>query len=221
MRRMGTKVLLVALAVMLTAAACNTPPGDDPGADPEGDLMAGGSLRLSALSDVSAAFDPGGAAVSFVTVAVGGAIVGLIVGWVASWLLSLLEDPPVEVLISLIVPFTAYLPAEQLESELAISNLGLVHNAVDWALADTDLLAIRGQTASARALTVEKESIGKLGELKRTAMLLSGQLAKQFASRLVTGALGGVLLPLLLLGSMEQLSAVGQLVFLTASFCTL
>src|SRR5688500_7518573 len=28
--------------------------------------------------------------------------------------------------------------AQQLESELAISNLGLVHNAVDWALADTD-----------------------------------------------------------------------------------
>jgi formate dehydrogenase iron-sulfur subunit len=61
----------------------------------------------------------------------------------------------------------------------------------------------------------------KLGELKRTAMLLSGQLAKQFATRLVTGALGGVLLPLLLLGSMEQLSAVGQLVFLAASFATL
>ena len=39
---------------------------------------------------------------------------GLVVGWVASWLLSLLEDPPVEVLISLIVPFTAYLPAEEL-----------------------------------------------------------------------------------------------------------
>jgi formate dehydrogenase iron-sulfur subunit len=61
----------------------------------------------------------------------------------------------------------------------------------------------------------------KLGELKRTAMLLSGQLAKQFATRLVAGALGGVLLPLLLLGSMEQLSAVGQLVFLSASFATL
>ncbi len=61
----------------------------------------------------------------------------------------------------------------------------------------------------------------KLGELKRTAMLLRGQLAKQFASRLAAGALGGILLPLLLLGSMEQLSAVGQLVFLSASFCTL
>jgi formate dehydrogenase iron-sulfur subunit len=61
----------------------------------------------------------------------------------------------------------------------------------------------------------------KLGELKRTAMLLRGQLAKQFAVRLGAGALGGVLLPLLLLGSMQQLSAIGQLVFLAASFALL
>jgi hypothetical protein len=52
-------------------------------------------------------------------------------------------------------------------------------------------------------------------------MLLRGQLAKQFVARLAAGALGGILLPLLLLGSMEQLSAVGQLVFLAASFGTL
>ena len=70
-------------------------------------------LAIAAVA-VTGAFSFGGAAVSFVTVAVGGAIVGLVVGWVAAWLLSLLEDPPVEVLISLIVPFTAYLPAEQL-----------------------------------------------------------------------------------------------------------
>ena len=70
-------------------------------------------LAVAAVA-VTVPFDFGEAAVSFVFVAVGGAIVGLIVGWVASWLLSLLEDPPVEVLISLIVPFTAYLPAEQL-----------------------------------------------------------------------------------------------------------
>ena len=61
-----------------------------------------------------ATFNLGGAALSFITVAVGGALVGLVVGWVASWLLSLIEDPPVEVLISLLVPFTAYLPAERL-----------------------------------------------------------------------------------------------------------
>ena len=76
----------------------------------------------------SSAFDLGDAALSFITVAAGGAVVGLIVGWVASWLLSLLEDPPVEVLISLIVPFTAYLPAERLgvSGVLATVTAGLV-----------------------------------------------------------------------------------------------
>jgi CPA1 family monovalent cation:H+ antiporter len=75
-----------------------------------------------------AAFDLGGAALSFVTVAAGGALVGLVVGWVASWLLSLLEDPPVEVLISLLVPFTAYLPAETfgVSGVLATVAAGLV-----------------------------------------------------------------------------------------------
>jgi formate dehydrogenase iron-sulfur subunit len=58
----------------------------------------------------------------------------------------------------------------------------------------------------------------KLGELKRTAMLLRGQLVKQFAARLVAGAFGGILLPLLLLASLDQLSGSGQLVFLSASF---
>lgn len=61
----------------------------------------------------------------------------------------------------------------------------------------------------------------KLGELKRTALLLRGQLVKHFVVRLVTGALGGILLPLLLLGSMAQLSSVGQLGFLAASFVAL
>ncbi|MDX6594250.1 MAG: monovalent cation/hydrogen antiporter [Gaiellales bacterium] len=71
--------------------------------------------RLAVLAAVgTGTLDLGGAAISFVFVAAGGAVVGLVVGWVASWLLSLLEDPPVEVLISLLVPFTAYLPAERL-----------------------------------------------------------------------------------------------------------
>ena len=70
-------------------------------------------LAVAAVG-VSGGLDLGEATVTFVTVAVGGVIVGLVVGWVASWLLSLLEDPPVEVLISLLVPFVAYLPAESL-----------------------------------------------------------------------------------------------------------
>lgn len=61
----------------------------------------------------------------------------------------------------------------------------------------------------------------KLGELKRTALLLRGQLLKHFAARLGVGAVGGVLLPLLLIGSMGQLSASGQLVFLATSAAAL
>jgi len=61
----------------------------------------------------------------------------------------------------------------------------------------------------------------KLGELKRTALLLRGQLMKHFVVRIAAGALGGILLPLLLLGSMTQLSSVGQLGFLAASFVAL
>jgi hypothetical protein len=44
--------------------------------------------------------------------------------------------------------------AQQLDSQLATSNVELVHNAVDWVLADTDLLAIRSHNTAARALTV-------------------------------------------------------------------
>ncbi len=85
--------------------------------------------RLAVLAAMgTGAFDLGGAAISFVAVAVGGTVVGLIVGWVAQWLLSLIEDPPVEVLISLLVPFTAYLPAERLgvSGVLATVTAGLV-----------------------------------------------------------------------------------------------
>jgi ABC-type uncharacterized transport system involved in gliding motility auxiliary subunit len=44
--------------------------------------------------------------------------------------------------------------AQQLESDLAASNVELVHNAVDWSLADTDLLAIRSRNEATRALTI-------------------------------------------------------------------
>ncbi|HKY39638.1 MAG TPA: DmsC/YnfH family molybdoenzyme membrane anchor subunit [Polyangiaceae bacterium] len=57
----------------------------------------------------------------------------------------------------------------------------------------------------------------KLGDLKRTALLLRGQLVKEFAARLGLGALGGLLLPVLLTSAQAQLSNAGQLVFLLLS----
>ena len=50
--------------------------------------------------------------------------------------------------------------AQQLDSDFATSNIELVHNAVDWSLADTDLLAIRSHNRAARALTIAPEARG-------------------------------------------------------------
>jgi ABC-2 type transport system permease protein len=50
---------------------------------------------------------------------------------------------------------------EQLDSDFTKSNLELVHNAVDWSLADTDLLTIRSRNEAARALTVSLDSRGR------------------------------------------------------------
>jgi monovalent cation/hydrogen antiporter len=68
--------------------------------------------RLAVVAVGTASLSLAQAAVTFVFVAIGGAVVGIVVGAIASWLLSLFEDPPVEVLVSLLVPFAAYLPAE-------------------------------------------------------------------------------------------------------------
>jgi ABC-type uncharacterized transport system involved in gliding motility auxiliary subunit len=51
--------------------------------------------------------------------------------------------------------------AQQMRSDLTTSNVELVHNAVDWALADTDLLAIRSRNAASRALTVTPDAAGR------------------------------------------------------------
>jgi CPA1 family monovalent cation:H+ antiporter len=90
------------------------------------------SYRLAvAAAFAGTSLDLGSAATAFAAVALGGVVVGLVVGWVASWLLSLLEEPPVEVLLSLLVPFAAYLPAERLgvSGVLAVVAAGLL---VGW-----------------------------------------------------------------------------------------
>jgi monovalent cation/hydrogen antiporter len=78
-----------------------------------------------------ASLSVGTAAASFVIVAVGGALIGLAVGWVTTWLLSRIEQPPVEVLITLLAPFASYLPAEALGVSGVLSTVaaGLV---VGW-----------------------------------------------------------------------------------------
>lgn len=51
---------------------------------------------------------------SFVVVALGGILIGLVVGWVVTWVRTHLEDTPVEITVSLLTPYAAYLPSELL-----------------------------------------------------------------------------------------------------------
>jgi len=55
-----------------------------------------------------------GSLASFVFVALGGILIGLVVGWIVAWIRSHLTDTPVEITVSLITPYAAYLPAEVL-----------------------------------------------------------------------------------------------------------
>ena len=64
------------------------------------------------LTGSFSALDAGG---KFVLGAVGGVAIGLAVGWVVAQVRERLDDPPVEVTISLFTGYAAYLPAEELE----------------------------------------------------------------------------------------------------------
>lgn len=69
---------------------------------------------MAAVGAVGTSFSAGATALSFPVVAIGGLAVGLVVGVFVGWLRRLLDDPPVEIALSLLTPFAAYLPAEQL-----------------------------------------------------------------------------------------------------------
>jgi monovalent cation/hydrogen antiporter len=68
----------------------------------------------AAVAAVTTTFVLADALTGFFVAAVGGIAIGVAVGWIASQILRRLDDPPVEVAISLVVPFAAYLPADEL-----------------------------------------------------------------------------------------------------------
>ena len=84
--------------------------------------------RTAVAATVNGAFVLSAALVGFVVAAVGGIAIGIVVGWLAIQLYRRLDDPPVEVVISLVIPFAAYLPADRLglSGVLAAVAAGLV-----------------------------------------------------------------------------------------------
>ena len=71
-----------------------------------------------------ATFSLWGAGLQFVVGAVGGIAVGLVAGWVVIRAFELLNDTPVEIVVSLLAPFAAYLTAEELPHLLWHELLG-------------------------------------------------------------------------------------------------
>ena len=83
--------------------------------------------RFAVAAVVTGSFSLGQASLQFVLVSIGGLLVGLVVGWPLVWLHRHLDDAPIEIAITLLTPFAAYLLAEALDISgvMAVMAAGL------------------------------------------------------------------------------------------------
>ena len=72
------------------------------------------AYRLAVAAVVSGTFVAWQAGLRFVVGAAGGVAVGLVVGWLVAEVRRRLQDPVVEIVVSVVTGYAAYLPAEQL-----------------------------------------------------------------------------------------------------------
>src|SRR5438309_4017277 len=81
--------------------------------------------RLAAV--VRGVFSLAQAGIEFVLVSLGGVAIGLAGGWLVSQIVHRINDPPVEITLSLAVPYAGYLPAEKLGASgvLAVVAMGI------------------------------------------------------------------------------------------------
>jgi Na+/H+ antiporter len=87
------------------------------------------ALRLAiSAAAATTALSLGNAAVNFVVVTIGGVAIGLAIGWALVQVERRLSDPPVQVLVSLLGPFAAWIAAElvTVSGVLAVVTAGLV-----------------------------------------------------------------------------------------------
>jgi monovalent cation/hydrogen antiporter len=85
------------------------------------------AYRFAVMAVVTGSFSMAHAGGQFVIVGIGGIIVGLAVGWLAEQFHRRVDDAPIEITVSLLTPFVAYLSAERLRVSgvLAVVTAGL------------------------------------------------------------------------------------------------
>jgi CPA1 family monovalent cation:H+ antiporter len=81
------------------------------------------ALQFAVAALVTGTFSPDYAAVRFVWAAAAGIGFGLLVGVAMRWVQSHLDDPPIQITISLLTPFVAYLPAERLHASGVLATV--------------------------------------------------------------------------------------------------
>lgn len=81
------------------------------------------AYQFAVAAMVTGQFSLGAASVHFVFLGVGGVALGLLVGRVMRWVQGRLDDPPVQITISLLTPFAAYLLAERLHVSGVLSTV--------------------------------------------------------------------------------------------------
>ena len=87
------------------------------------------AYRFAVVATVTGTFSLGQAAVKFFVVSLGGILIGVIVGWLGTVIQKRIEDPPIEITLSILTPFAAYLPAEHfgVSGVLAVVTTGLYY----------------------------------------------------------------------------------------------
>jgi Na+/H+ antiporter len=85
------------------------------------------AYRFGIAAMISGTFSLPEAIGRFILVALGGTAIGVGVGWLAAHVQRRLDDPPVQMTISLLTPFVAYIPSERLHVSgvLAVVSAGL------------------------------------------------------------------------------------------------
>jgi CPA1 family monovalent cation:H+ antiporter len=83
--------------------------------------------RFAVAAVVTGGFSLWQAGLQFVVVAVGSLIIGLVIAWPVAWLHRRLDDAPIEITITLLTPYAAYLLADvlQMSGVLAVLSAGL------------------------------------------------------------------------------------------------
>ncbi len=85
------------------------------------------AYRFAIMAMTTGTFSLSQASGKFLLAATGGTAIGLAVGWLATQIQRRLDDPPVQITISLLTPFASYLPADRLglSGVLAVVSTGI------------------------------------------------------------------------------------------------